>query len=68
MIPISFSAGFLDVPRIPQYCSTKWAVRGIMHALRRVAFYYGSRVNVIAPWYVQTIMLPKETFDAVRAS
>lgn len=68
LVLISSGAGFLDVPRTPQYCSTKWAVRGIMHALRRVAFYYGSRVNIIAPWYVETSILPREAFDAVRAS
>lgn len=50
LILISSGAGFLDVPRSLEYSSTKWAVRGIMHALRRTAFYYGSRVNVIAPW------------------
>jgi NAD(P)-dependent dehydrogenase (short-subunit alcohol dehydrogenase family) len=52
LILVSSGAGFLDVPRSPEYSSTKWAVRGIMHALRRTAFYYGSRVNVIAPWSV----------------
>lgn len=50
LILISSGAGFLDVPRSVSYSSTKWAVRGMMHALRRTAFYCGSRVNVIAPW------------------
>jgi NAD(P)-dependent dehydrogenase (short-subunit alcohol dehydrogenase family) len=51
LILIGSGAAFLDCPRAPQYCSTKWAMRGIMHSLRRTAFYYGSRVNVISPWY-----------------
>ncbi|KAM0413235.1 hypothetical protein ACHAPD_008330 [Fusarium lateritium] len=59
LILISSGAGFVDVPRGPEYSSTKWAVRGIMHALRRTAFYYSSRVNVIAPW---------EQFDEVERS
>ncbi|KAF5658705.1 short-chain dehydrogenase reductase [Fusarium heterosporum] len=68
LILISSGAGFLDVPRSPEYSSTKWAVRGIMHALRRTAFYYGSRVNVIAPWYIRTGILTKEQFDEVEES
>lgn len=52
LIVISSGSGFLDVPRTPEYSSTKWAVRGIMHSLRRTAFYHGSRVNVISPWCV----------------
>ena len=50
LILIGSGAAFLDCPRAPQYCATKWAMRGIMHSLRRTAFYYGSRVNVISPW------------------
>ncbi|RGP69540.1 hypothetical protein FSPOR_4644 [Fusarium sporotrichioides] len=68
LILISSGAGFLDVPRSPEYSSTKWAVRGIMHALRRTAFYYGSRVNVIAPWYIRTSILSKVQFDQVESS
>ncbi|KAM0224142.1 hypothetical protein ACHAQD_002516 [Fusarium lateritium] len=68
LILVSSGAGFLDVPRSPEYSSTKWAVRGIMHALRRTAFYYGSRVNVIAPWYIRTGILSKEQFDKVEKS
>ena len=50
LILIGSGAAFLDCLRVPQYSATKWAMRGIMHALRRTAHYYGSRVNVISPW------------------
>lgn len=50
LVLIGSGAAFLDCLRIPQYSATKWAVRGIMQSLRRTAFYYGSRVNVICPW------------------
>jgi NAD(P)-dependent dehydrogenase (short-subunit alcohol dehydrogenase family) len=50
LILIGSGAAFLDCPRAPQYCASKWAMRGIMHSLRRTAFFYGSRVNVISPW------------------
>jgi NAD(P)-dependent dehydrogenase (short-subunit alcohol dehydrogenase family) len=50
LILVGSGAAFLDCPRTPQYCSTKWGNRGIMHALRRTAYFNGSRVNVISPW------------------
>ncbi|KAJ9314990.1 hypothetical protein DTO271D3_4729 [Paecilomyces variotii] len=68
LILIGSGAAFVDVPRTPQYCATKWAMRGIMHSLRRTAFYYGSRVNIISPWYVKTNILPEEIFARVARS
>lgn len=50
LILIGSGAAFLDCPRAPQYSASKWAMRGIMHSLRRTTYYYGSRVNVISPW------------------
>ena len=49
LVLIGSSAAFLDVPKGPQYSAIKWAMRGVMHSLRRTAFYYGSRVNMISP-------------------
>ncbi|KAL5314362.1 hypothetical protein ACEPPN_018788 [Leptodophora sp. 'Broadleaf-Isolate-01'] len=68
LVLIGSGAAFLDCLRGPVYPSTKWAVRGIMHTLRRTAYYYGSRVNVISPWYVRTSILTQEAFDKVSAS
>ncbi|KAL2817899.1 putative short chain dehydrogenase/ reductase [Aspergillus cavernicola] len=67
LVLIGSGAAFLDVPRTPQYCASKWAMRGIMHALRRTAFYYGSRVNVICPYYVRTKIVSQEAFDHVES-
>jgi len=39
-----------------------------MHAMRRVAHHYKSRVNVISPWYVRTKILTKEVFDHVQGA
>jgi hypothetical protein len=39
-----------------------------MHSLRRTAFYHGSRINMISPWYVRTSILDAATFDHVEAS
>ena len=52
LVLIGSGAAYLDCPRAPQYSATKWAMRGVMHSLRRTAFWYGSRVNMISPWYV----------------
>ncbi|GFF28859.1 5'-hydroxyaverantin dehydrogenase [Aspergillus lentulus] len=65
LILIGSGAAFLDCPRGPQYSASKWAMRGIMHSLRRTTYYYGSRVNVISPWYVRTNILPGKTFEHV---
>ncbi|KGO42689.1 hypothetical protein PEX1_104960 [Penicillium expansum] len=67
LILIGSGAAFLDCPRPPQYCASKWAMRGIMHSLRRTAFFYGSRVNVISPWYVNTNILSDEAFKHVSS-
>ena len=66
LILISSGAGIHDCLRIPQYCATKWAVRGIMHSLRRTSHFYGSRVNIISPWYVKTKILSDEVFDDLK--
>ncbi|KAJ0117350.1 Carbonyl reductase family member 4 [Diaporthe amygdali] len=65
LILIGSGAAFLDCPRGPQYSASKWAARGIMHSLRRTTHYYGSRVNVISPWYVRTSILSEEAFQNV---
>lgn len=67
LVLIGSGAGIHDCLRIPQYSATKWAARGIMHSLRRTAHFYGSRVNVINPWYVKTSILSDADFENVKA-
>ncbi|KAJ5630204.1 adam [Penicillium longicatenatum] len=67
LVLIGSGAAFLDCPRAPQYCATKWAMRGIMHSLRRTTHFYGSRVNVISPWYVKTNILSEEDFAHITS-
>ncbi|PQE14351.1 short chain dehydrogenase reductase family oxidoreductase protein [Rutstroemia sp. NJR-2017a BBW] len=67
LVLIGSGAAFLDCPRGPEYQSTKWGVRGIMHSLRRTAYYYGGRVNVISPWYIPTSILPPTAFAHVQS-
>jgi NAD(P)-dependent dehydrogenase (short-subunit alcohol dehydrogenase family) len=67
LVLVGSGAGIHDCLRIPQYSASKWAARGIMHSLRRTAHFYGSRVNVIHPWYVRTKILSDEVFETVKA-
>ncbi|KAK4556819.1 hypothetical protein LTR86_005799 [Recurvomyces mirabilis] len=62
LILISSGAGFLDCPRGPQYAACKFAMRGFMASLRKTTHFYGSRVNIISPWYVKTKILPAATW------
>lgn len=45
----SSMAGYLDLVS-PQYSASKFGVRGLMRALRRVGGKNGIRVGLIAPW------------------
>ncbi|CAG7944830.1 unnamed protein product [Penicillium nalgiovense] len=65
LVLVGSGAAFLDCPRSPQYSASKWAMRGIMHSLRRTAHFYGSRVNIISPWYVKTNILSEDVFNHV---
>ncbi|KAK3633535.1 hypothetical protein LTR56_015788 [Elasticomyces elasticus] len=67
LILIGSGAAYLDVPRSAQYSASKWAIRGVMHAMRRMTHHYGGRVNMISPWYVRTKILSKEAFDQVQS-
>ena len=67
LILISSGAGIHDCLRIPQYCTAKWAIRGLMHGLRRTAPLYGSRVNVISPWTIKTHILSDEVFEYAKS-
>lgn len=64
LVLMGSGASFLDGPRTPQYQASKWAMRGLLHSLRRTAFFHGTRVNMIAPWYIRTSIL-SETFNDV---
>jgi len=46
--------GFLDVPGIPQYMSSKFAHRALMRCLRRTTAIDGVRSCLTCPWYVAT--------------
>lgn len=43
--------GYLDQPGGPLYCTSKFAVRGLMRSLRSTSWLDSVRVNLVAPWY-----------------
>jgi short-subunit dehydrogenase len=65
---IGSGSSFLDLLRTPQYAGSKWFQRGVFRSLRRTAHVHGTRVNMIAPWYVRTGILSAEAFDEVKRS
>ena len=50
LILIGSGAAFLDCPRTPEYQASKFANRGIIHAMRQQLHHCGARVNLISPW------------------
>lgn len=60
-------AGYLDQPGSPQYCASKWGVRGLMHSLRQTMPGMGMRVNIIAPWFVRTAILSEQVADLLTS-
>ncbi|KAK5109199.1 hypothetical protein LTR62_007284 [Meristemomyces frigidus] len=61
-------AGYLDLIGVPQYTLTKFAVRGLMRSLRQTGPWTGMRVNLIAPWYIDTTLIPEESRQAIQES
>ncbi|KEQ92113.1 hypothetical protein AUEXF2481DRAFT_43516 [Aureobasidium subglaciale EXF-2481] len=55
----SSMAGFIDWPKALQYPASKAAVRMIMKCLRRTVWKDGIRVNVVAPAFVDTGIIPE---------
>ncbi|KAK3670231.1 hypothetical protein LTR78_009886 [Recurvomyces mirabilis] len=61
-------AGYVDLAGVAQYTSSKFAVRGLMRSLRQTAGMSGARVNLIAPWYIDTAIIPDESRIAIKES
>ncbi|EME86063.1 uncharacterized protein MYCFIDRAFT_40006 [Pseudocercospora fijiensis CIRAD86] len=59
-------ASYLDMSGSPQYNATKWGVRGLMHSIRRTGPDQGIRINLVAPWIVDTRIMSDETKRFVR--
>ena len=50
-------AGYMDIPAVTVYNTSKFAVRGLLHGLRHTAPRIKARVGMVAPWHVETPML-----------
>ncbi|KAK6429201.1 hypothetical protein LTR95_014653, partial [Oleoguttula sp. CCFEE 5521] len=61
-------AGYVGLPGLPQYSAAKFAVRGMMQSLRQTATTKGIRVNILAPWFIKTAIMPEETINEMSAS
>jgi NAD(P)-dependent dehydrogenase (short-subunit alcohol dehydrogenase family) len=56
---ISSVAGVMGLPGQTEYTASKHAVMGLFRAMRGTAFMRGVRVNLLAPYFVDTPLLPK---------
>ncbi|KXS95344.1 hypothetical protein AC578_5282 [Pseudocercospora eumusae] len=59
-------ASYLDQSGSPQYNSSKWGVRGLMHSIRRTGPDNGIRINLVAPWVTDTRIISEEIKSYVR--
>lgn len=46
-------AGYMDLPGMVQYNTSKFGVRGLFSNLRNTSLKQGVRVNLVAPWLVE---------------
>lgn len=56
VILISSLAGYMEMPWLADYQASKYGVRGIFQALRNNMPAMGVRMNLIAPWFIETPM------------
>ncbi|KAI9878199.1 MAG: hypothetical protein M1830_001591 [Pleopsidium flavum] len=56
IILISSLAGYVELPCLADYMAAKYGVRGIFKALRNNLGSVGVRINLVAPWFVNTPM------------
>jgi 5'-hydroxyaverantin dehydrogenase len=56
LIFISSMAGYTDYPNNSAYAAGKFGVRGLFRSVRHYAPKIGVRMNLIAPWFVDTPM------------
>ncbi|KAK4630963.1 5'-hydroxyaverantin dehydrogenase [Fulvia fulva] len=60
-------AGYMDQAGSPQYDASKWGVRGLLRSIRTTGPAQGVRVNLIAPWFVDTRIMSDEIKQKLRA-
>ncbi|KAF2802698.1 NAD(P)-binding protein [Mytilinidion resinicola] len=69
LILIASLAAYFDIPLMSSYTSSKYAVRGLFRSIRPLFADRGIRVNLIAPWIMETPLVVEwlKLFDAVGA-
>jgi NAD(P)-dependent dehydrogenase (short-subunit alcohol dehydrogenase family) len=53
-------AGYIDLIGSPIYNATKFGVRGLMRNLRWTSSKNSFRVNVVAPWFIETPIITNQ--------
>ncbi|KIW91697.1 uncharacterized protein Z519_07665 [Cladophialophora bantiana CBS 173.52] len=60
-------AGYLDMPGSVLYAASKFGLRGAMTSLRYTGPQHKTRVNLIAPWFIYTGMIPEQFTDLIAS-
>lgn len=67
LILMSSIAGYCEQPGAPVYGASKHGIRGVMQSLRRTAHQRGVRVNLLAPWYIDTPAIPRTSIEPLTS-
>lgn len=69
MILVASLAAYFDIPLMSSYTASKFGVRGMFHSIRPMFADRGIRVNLIAPWIMDTPLVVEwlKMFKAVGA-
>ncbi|KAJ9633836.1 hypothetical protein H2204_006621 [Knufia peltigerae] len=63
----SSMAGYLDMPGSLLYAASKFGLRAAMASLRHTTPQHRTRVNLIAPWFINTGMIPEHFMDLIAS-
>jgi len=69
LILIASLVAYIDMPLMTSYSSSKYAARGLFRSIRPIFAEHGIRVNLIAPWIMETPLVSDlvKLFAAVGA-
>lgn len=62
LLLVGSSAGLFALPGVPEYTTSKHGVTGLFRSLRTLSYRQGIRVNMLAPYWVDTPILPGRAF------
>jgi 5'-hydroxyaverantin dehydrogenase len=62
IVLIASLAGYMGYPSSATYSMSKFGIRGLLYSIRERAFRSSVRVNLVAPWYIDTAITKQPDF------